>query len=175
MRCGQSFACSFDFLGFAYFGSDMSLAYSWLAHSRLEQFWWCAEGFLLPCGLVDKIHVSLFSSLRLGNVPGCQVSRFSLIYTAKEAATGKVRFFFFFNWMGRKHFLFQCILRFWMKVLDSRESFHFLWSPYTEGVTFMPVLETGRGETWKIEWPGYPEVSRDWKWSPPQINGFLGN
>lgn len=83
--------------------------------------------------------------------------------------------FFFFNWMGRKHFLFQCILRFWMKVLDSRESFHFLWSPYTEGVTFMPVLATGRGETWKIEWPGYPEVSRDWKWSPPQINGFLGN
>lgn len=38
--------------------------------------------------------MSLFSSLGLGNMPGCQVSRFSLIYTAKRGSTEKVRFFF---------------------------------------------------------------------------------
>lgn len=55
----------------------------------------CRRLFLVPCDLMDKICMSLFSSLGLGNMPGCQVSRFSLIYTAKRGSTEKVRFFFF--------------------------------------------------------------------------------
>lgn len=112
----------------------------WLAHSRLEPFWWCAERFSVPCDLVDKIHISLFSSSGLGNMPGCQVSRFSLIYTAKRVSTEKVRFFLL---KGKKTFSLSSVSQD-LKVLGQRKSFHF---------TFMPVLATGRGEIWnRVTW-----------------------
>lgn len=121
---------------------------------------------------MDKIHILLFSSSGLSNVPGCQVSRFSLIYTAKRASTEKVRFFLL---KREKKNIFPFSVSQDLKMLGQRESFHFLWSPYKEGVTFMPVLVTGRRETGNTEWPGFPEVSRDWKWLSPWRNEFLGN
>lgn len=169
MGHGQNFVHFLYLPGFTHFGPDMSLAQSCFSCWRLRQFC-CAGCFLVPCDLMDKTHVSMSSFSGLGNVPRCRIPRLSLICTTKKGRAGKI---IIFIQEKKKKALFPFNVSQDLKMLGQRERFFFLWSCYSEGGTFMLIIVLGRRETWNVEWPGFLEVSRDWKWLPPQRNAFL--